>query len=799
MVRRLLLFAIVAAEAGHAVVAIAGRRLPAGHDGFQYFTLQYYFLDNAIQTHDVAQWVPYLTHGTVATLWYTIQASFLQSVLLQVAPIVRGVDLLTIFHLNILVDQLILLAGTWLVGRRFFRTPALVFVTATVVGSAVWLDQPYWNVRLYYALPLVIEMGHRFLERGAWRWAAAGANLLALQTIGNLPYVIPVQSFAVFAYFAAYVAVNGRETWPRLRAIRWGWPAIGALAVAALSFGAAYGVLGIGTGSLVSYNAGRRLDGTTDLAGFLTYGGATDLGKWADVVLGLSPWLDLTLYAGIFFAPMVVAGLLGVDRRRLHFVVLGAVLLLFTLGTPVSAALYWTWPGMRYFRHIGLVSPLVKVIAAFVAGIGFEYLFDTAGARRRRILAATAGAALLVAGGVLALVVAGAGPAMGAELDRVWGPPDDRPVHPFVAATVARRLRTSATIALGGAAVVLIVPIWLSGPGGARSRRARRAVVGAVLVLAAADVYRFRFACLVDDSEPVRSASTFVTRAGPLPYDARREPGLVRATIESPRLQAIAAFHTALRRQVEGASATGTQYWTNAMFYFTDEAGASFRVDSWLRPLDELMRMFWGDPIENVAIPPRGIGFEHLDFPMGAPGAAAVAGVTADKIRFFARAFDADADAALVPLMTDPSYTGAVLFVRPGAAPTGGGPVAGAIPWTAGTPLSADDTRAMPYDVRRFDANHLVVHVANAGGAAAWMTYADVWHPFWRAAVNGRPVPVARADLAYKAVPLVPGDNIVEFEFGSTGLAWLVRAFALNAACWLAALAWLAGRAVRRA
>ena len=107
--------------------------------------------------------------------------------------------------------QLIGIVGVWLLARRFFQLPAAVFIALSVAGSAVWLDQPYWNFRLYYALPLVVELGHRFLETGRWRWFFLAANLLAIQVIGNLPYFIPVASLAVFVYFAGFAATQSRN------------------------------------------------------------------------------------------------------------------------------------------------------------------------------------------------------------------------------------------------------------------------------------------------------------------------------------------------------------------------------------------------------------------------------------------------------------------------------------------------------------------------------------------------------------------------------------------------------------
>src|SRR5688572_14857823 len=329
---RLLFLCIVAIEAVHTATAVVLHRVPGTHDGFQYFTLQYFFLNNAIQAHEVAQWIPYMTQGTVASLWYGIQGSFLQVVLLQLPALVRGADLLSVYHLGMFVDEMILLTGTWLLGRRFFDVPATCFLAISIVASGVWLDQPYWNFRLYYAIPLVLELGHRFLESGRWRWAFLAANLLALQTIGNLPYFIPLTSFVVFAYFAFYAAVNRTLVWDRIRSLRWDARAAAAVAGGALSLAAAYTCVTLGTGPLVNYNVGRSQGGTTSLSYFMSYGGLIDAWKWNDVVLRMSPAMDTTLYAGILLAPLLLCGLMVVERRRLHLALTAGMLLLFTLS-----------------------------------------------------------------------------------------------------------------------------------------------------------------------------------------------------------------------------------------------------------------------------------------------------------------------------------------------------------------------------------------------------------------------------------------------------------------------------------
>jgi hypothetical protein len=697
---RFLFLLIVVIELAHTILAIAQHRVPTGHDGFQYFTVQYYFLNNAIQAGEIPQWIPYMTQGTVATLWYAIQASMLQSVLLFAAPALRHVDLLAVYHAGMFVDEMTLLAGTWLLARRFFRTPASLFIAITVVGSCVWLEQPYWNFRLYYALPLVLEAGHRFIDSGRWRWAFLSANLLALQALGNLPYFLPVASFVVCAYFAFFAAAHWDVMGQALKRLRWGLPAVTAVAMAGASFVLVYACLSSGTSQLVSYNPGRLRDGSTSLAGFLTYGGATDVHKWLGLVVHTPASVDFTIYAGVLVAPLLLCGLFAVDRRRLHFVLLAATMLLFTLGTFVSTMAFYAWPGMKYFRHIGLVTPLVKVLCCFVAGIGFEWVADT------------------------------------------------------------------------------------------RTHRARRALQYALLAFVFADVYHFKFSYLFDHSDTIDEPSRFVTSPSPLGYSRRRVVDLQQAALagDFPRLQAALTFSPMLLARLEGHATREAEYWSNNAFFFADEAGSSFRVDSWLKPLDQFMRMSWSLPIDDTAALPAGIDLDRLRFPLELPGARRLVGIDADKIRFFAHAYQVESAERLVPLLTHPAYAGNILFVCPIAAAAG---AVAPLPWTSQVRLDADESQALPYDIRQFDSNNIVISVANPDTQPVWMAYADVWHPFWEATVNGRNVPVYQAEMAYKAVRLDPGDNVVHFRFRLPMFSILSACVAADSVLWLCLAGWM--------
>ena len=88
------------------------------------------------------------------------------------------------------------------------------------------------------------------------------------------------------------------------------------------------------------------------------------------------------------------------------------------------------------------------------------------------------------------------------------------------------------------------------------------------------------------------------------------------------------------------------------------------------------------------------------------------------------------------------------------------------------------------YDVVQYDANNIRIRVFGAE-AGSWLYYADVWHPSWHVSVNGSAASLRKANLAYKAVRLDEGENVVHFRFHSTRV-WLAFTFLnWNAAAWV--------------
>jgi hypothetical protein len=79
--------------------------------------------------------------------------------------------------------------------------------------------------------------------------------------------------------------------------------------------------------------------------------------------------------------------------------------------------------------------------------------------------------------------------------------------------------------------------------------------------------------------------------------------------------------------------------------------------------------------------------------------------------------------------------------------------------------------------------SYLRLRIINPSQQTAWLLITDTWYPGWRATVNREPVPLLQANGAFRAVPVPPGESVVQMQFQSRywwipWLGWLALTFA---------------------
>ena len=100
------------------------------------------------------------------------------------------------------------------------------------------------------------------------------------------------------------------------------------------------------------------------------------------------------------------------------------------------------------------------------------------------------------------------------------------------------------------------------------------------------------------------------------------------------------------------------------------------------------------------------------------------------------------------------------------------------------------DWLIIPYKVLSFSPNQIVISVV-ALQSGVWMQYSDTWHPSWKAKINGQLQKLYIGSLAYKALPLQPGKNMVRLYVESKPVEWLYGFFMVSSLVWTALLIWL--------
>jgi hypothetical protein len=771
---------VVFIEIGIFLFLTKGHRLVGGHDAFQCFAVQYGLMNNTVCCGEIPQWTPFMMHGTLATLGYLVLGGIVPNILLLSGSILKNVNFLPIYYVGFFFDELILLVGIWLLGKRLFLSPfTRCFVALSILGSCIWLIQPWFNFRIYYAIPLILYFLHLFLERGKWRYFFLAGNLLFIQSMGNLPYFLPLLSLVIFIYFCFYFVFNRKDVWREIRTIRFGWPCICTIFFILLLFYVFYLALTIGLDQILNYNFQRNFDWSTDLNPFLTYGGKS-WSAWLELVLGISPCADYTLYIGIACIPFILLGtIFNINKSNVHFLLIIIVLSLFSMGTFVSTFLYFSWPTMKYYRHLMSVAPVIKVFLCFLAGFGFDAIFSDQGRWKQPLVIKATFAIISLLGVITAFFIWKIANDYGFSAQFVFSMvPKYLPYYKplFKEDLMFLLFIRTALFALIFSVLFFVLLIF--------NRKKFLLFFSIVfLVLHFADIYGFKMTEIKLKSVPLEANLYKMTEFQPIPYPKRRDRGFWN---NNPR----AAIMKYLPFKEPGEF-----YWTTYVFLFKDQLGNSFRTDHWLLPLDIYMRAYWGQSIHDFSTKPKGLYYySKLEFPMNHPAALKISGVTEDKIQFFAQAEVVNSEDRIVSKITDSEYKGDIIFLSP----LEKNKVAGSTKQLndSNEDLSADKRLYLSYTVKRFDSNNLVISTDTGNENSAWLFYSDVWHPLWTATVNGKETPVYKANLAYKAVKLKKGHNEVHFHFESKLMTFFHYVFGLNSLVWVLIILYLTGKIV---
>ena len=759
------------------VFLIADSRMVRGHDTWYYYSSQYVFMANASANGELALWMPYMTHGTLSSGIFNSQAGFLQNILIPLAPLFRGANFLTLFYLGILLDELLLLVGVWFLARRYYSSPYTVFFTAiAVTGSCMWADQMFFNFHLYYAAPLIIYLIHEFLEHGThWKLFLA-VNLLVFHTIGNAAYLAIFTALVILVYFAGHFILFRRSTLRKLSALRFEKLDIVWGLLILLTLACVYGSFVGDTSDLTTYEPGRQADLSVTVDTFLTYGGSLNPVRYLDFLFGLSPTLDYTIFCGFFTLAFAVLALFyNPGKNVLHLLFMVVLILFFSMGSlsivPVIA--YYLVPTMPYYRHVAAVAPYLKLFVIFLSGYGFEAIMVRRSHRKLPI--AFTSVTLLILSLILSYL----------SLDVMLGNESFARLLPSLLQT-ARPMLTPFKDLLNPVILSDLLGSSALGAGLAGGilllftrRRLAPFVLGLVLILHPIELFSWKFRMFNMKTFRLDSTQYALQKLQPIPYVPRRSLDYHL----NDRFQAF-GFIFFGREQRYGALGSTTD-----SYLFADTPMSPFRTAYWMHPLDDLMRAYLGLDLRDRSVFPPGLPtFQATQFPMSHPAVGKIIGLTEDKVQIFSRARLVNSEQEMAKLISDKAFAGDMLFVLTQQ----GNQESSASQLERGEIfLKTNDRLDADYEVLQFDANGIELKITLPDDReGAWILYCDVWHPDWTATVNDNAVVVSKAHLAYKAVPLQPGENLVKFRFSSPSKKAFFGLVILNSLLWIGVVVW---------
>jgi hypothetical protein len=291
-----------------------------------------------------------------------------------------------------------------------------------------------------------------------------------------------------------------------------------------------------------------------------------------------------------------------------------------------------------------------------------------------------------------------------------------------------------------------------------------------LLALHCTDIYGFKFSEIRLKATPLNDEMYKIIDFQSMPYAKRRD---VSFWDNNPRAELLKVLPIKY----------GASYWTTNAFLFKDEWGNQFRTDYWLLPLSKYMRTYWEQSLHDLSV--KSPGHVH-------PAIFKISGVTEDKIQFFSQANVVSYGDTIASKITNANYKGDMIFLSPLEKNKKISSVNSSN--LSENDLSSNKRLHLSYEVKRFDSNNLEITTNTGDLESAWLLYSDVWHPFWRATVNGKETPVYKANLAYKAVKLEKGFNKIHFYFKSGLMSVLYLIFGLNALCWLVIIIYLTGK-----
>jgi hypothetical protein len=685
--------------------------VPLEHDtqyAFQWFYLSY---NDLFFFNELPRWVPFGFYGVQSDYFALMPTDYL---CLFIGKVLGIQNVLSVYKVSIFLQQIIFFFGTYLLSRKLFNRGVTVFIVCVIaICSTVFYFQLHQNFVDFMYLPLILYFILKFFSDHKLQNLFIMLNILIFSLFGIGVYLATLPALVVTIFFIVMLIANIKK-WRSLIVISKrdiiisGFFLLTFIALLFTYYSFITNALEFTEGTYIGRDPVTKV---SYLESFLTYIGHTiGFEKFKGLVYPSLLFVigDITMHVG--FLTLFFIGYTFIFVRNSVFLALTAVVtvfVLFSLGsmTPVAEFLYNYFPTMKYYRHVGHSVANLKLFMPLMAGFGIDHLLGRLEAIEEGSEKRELWSLILK---ILVAVVVLAGSIIYSRI-----------VYP------------DWLVLWVGITVVFLVALYFF-----HTRFHWTTSVG--FFIAACVLFQMlSYRVLVDG---FYSRTFKFNTPKEITYKVNKYLFQPERLITPTEGRALETFY-----YTYGLTVTYSLAYNFIQF---DPCVSEFRNDFLNSNVTVLLRLK-GAELRKSTIGPRLILPDDKAF-------LRTLGCFSPKLKLFSDAlFFDDTRAAQDFIRREPDIDKMLVLSDVPVEEQNNS-------WSG---ASRENDGKGTIMVSAFSANEIELDVKVSSEGGQWLYYADAWHPGWKAYVNGIQRPIARANIAFKAVRLASGENKVRFVF----------------------------------
>lgn len=676
-------------------------------DAFYLFQLFHSFYSSLLKD---GQWLSWISSG-----FYGVPSNYLEILFFSpTVAITYGIGLLfriedvrALFILLSWLDASVLGIGLYLFTQFVLKSEKVgLWISASFFAVMPWFFDHDFSLRICYSIPLALYFWERFITSGRAVYLSYALLANIYGAIGVPPYFWPISLLVVFSYAVFRGTDKVRLTLPREDFVK-AFAGFGVVLCSLFYMYKAYH--GVRDGLVLAPSGRNAQTGKSELITFLTYGGRVGQYFFHEWLSGVRLKRFPIHYPGILCVLLslrVIWEFRAAQARGL----IGCLLLvgLVYAGGFGADLLYHFFPGISYYRHIGHLTGVLKIITILCAGFGLKWVLERERQTERSLAAFAVGSLALFLAVDFSLN-------HWMQIDSIKG----ACIEAIIRKCKDPRFHLQAMFSYGRAFLLIaILGAWMFGKLGGKG------LMRAFVVFLGIEGLFFHYSnrqLFTEQSNSIKAVAKELFKARPLMGTAEKTKRDVSPT---------SAEETAKRAARPDGDLMYAALYT---FLNQDPCVPLGRVDFLMEGVARLFELrklrpglywdgYFADQVKKDALLGKALG------------------CTEPKLRWLSQ-----------PKVVS-SVQEAESFVTQGTEV-----IQGPLPEGQSGDLSG---QGAPIEVLKSGPGVFELKTSGSG----FLYFADAWHPRWRAKVDGIDVPIYRANLGFKAIYLRGGQNFISLN-----------------------------------